>query len=220
MAPELEPTLQQLIDHFQRARQRDAEARTNLDQWFQRIQAALAAGYRARQELESLAYCVSEQDAAKQLRRGGAFQRLQHDAGSVAYRHRERLRPFFEALERGEARTVEQFIDWISKLTGFVLLDMQNEDKREQQERASGDPADIEPEAPTDRELSVDEQRALLADLYQRLEQEQFIVLLLVHYARLTQASAGKIMGMEEHNVRHRLRQIAAVIGQMREEKE
>lgn len=218
MAPDPEPTLHHLIDHFQRARQRDAEARASLDRWFQGVQTTLAAGHRARQQLESLAYCVSEQDAARQLRRGGAFQRLQHDAGSVAYRHRERLRPFVEALERGEARTVDQFVDWVSKLTGFVLLDMQNEDKREQQERASGDPADIEPEPPTDRELSVDEQRALLADLYQRLEQEQFIVLLLVHYARLTQASAGKIMGMEEHNVRHRLRQIAEVIGQMRDE--
>jgi DNA-directed RNA polymerase specialized sigma24 family protein len=218
VTPDQEPTLHQLIDHFQRARQRDAEARESLDRWFQRIQATLSTGYRARQQLESLAYCVSEQDAARQLRRGGAFQRLQHDAGSVAYRHRERLRPFFEALERGEARTVEQFVDWVSKLTGYVLLDMQNEDERERQERASGDPADIEPEAPTDRELSVDEQRALLADLYQRLDQEQFIVLLLVHYARLTQASAGKIMGMEEHNVRHRLRQIAKKIGEMRDE--
>ncbi len=220
MTPDQEPTLQQLIDCFQRTRQRDAEARANLDRWFQRVQAALGTSFKARQQLESLAYCVSEHDAARQLRRGGAFQRLQHDAGSVAYRHRERLRPFLEALERGEARTVDQFVDWVSALTGYVLLDMQNEDKREQQARASGDVADIDPEPQTDRELSLDEQRTLLADLYQRLDQEQFIVLLLVRYARLTQASAGKIMGMEEHNVRHRLRQIAEVIGQMRDENE
>lgn len=220
MASDQEPTLQQLIDHFQRTRQRDLEARASLDQWFQRIQAALAAGFQARQKLESLAYCVSEQDAARQMRRGGAFPRLQHDPGSVAYRHRERLRPFLEALEQGRARTVDQFVEWVSELTRFVLLDMQNEDNRERQERASGDPADLESEPQTDRELSVDEQRELLADLYQRLDHEQFIVLLLVHYARLTQASAGKIMGMEDHNVRHRLHQIAKAIGQMRGENE
>jgi DNA-directed RNA polymerase specialized sigma24 family protein len=215
---EQQPTLQELIDLFQRARQRDVEARVSLDEWFQRVRAVLLGGFQARQQLESLAYCVSEQDAARQLGRGGAFPHLQHDAGSVAYRHRERLRPFMEALARGEERTVDEFVSWVSTLTGYVLLDMQNEDNQEQQRRSTSDPADVDQHPPSDRELSADEQRALLAELYQRLEQDQFIVLLLVKYARLTQASTGQIMGMGEHNIRHRLQQIAQVIGQMREE--
>ena len=49
----------------------------------------------------------------------------------------------------------------------------------------------------------------------QALKSPQFIILLLVRYAGMTYANVGRLMGMEEHNVRFRLEQIARVVAQM-----
>ncbi len=214
MSESRQPSLPRLIELFERTRRRDPDARAELDEWFQHMRQAVIAGVGARQQLESLAYRVSEQDAARQIRPGGDFPRLRHDPGSVAYRHRQRFVPFLEALQRGEERTVEQFVSAVSGLTRYVLLDMQSEDDADPMQSATDDLAQIDP-GPADQEMSRDEQLALLADVYHRLTQEQLIILLLVRYAEMSQVSVARLMGMEEHHIAYRLREIARVVAEM-----
>jgi DNA-directed RNA polymerase specialized sigma24 family protein len=220
MSGDQQPDLAHLIDLFERTRGQDPVARSELSQWFQKARTAMAGGVQARHQLESLAYRVSEQDAARQMRPGGAFPRLHHDPGSVAYRHRQRLLPFLEALQRGEEKTVEQFVGAVSGLTRYVLLDMQQEDDAEPLRPVATDLAQADLAQAPDEEMSREEQLTLLADIYHRLSQEQFIVLLLVRYAGMTYANVARLMGMQEHNVAYRLEEIARVVADMGGEKE
>jgi DNA-directed RNA polymerase specialized sigma24 family protein len=219
MSQSRQPSLPRLMELFERTRRHDTDARAELDEWFQNVRRTVIAGVEARQQLESLAYCVSEQDAARQIRPGGAFPRLRHDPGSVAYRHRQRFVPFLEALQRGEERTIEQFVSAVSGLTRFVLLDMQSEDDAEPVQSATEDLAQSDT-VPADQEMSRDEQLALLADVYHRLTQEQLIILLLVRYTGMSQASVARLMGMKEHHVAYRLQQIARVVAEMQDRSE
>jgi DNA-directed RNA polymerase specialized sigma24 family protein len=215
MSDSQQPSLQALIDLFERMRQRDATARSELSQWFQHVRSAIVEGVQARHQLESLAYRISEQDAARQIRPGGSFPRLRHDPGSVAFRHNQRLGPFLEALQRGEDKTVDQFVSAVSVLTPYVLLDMQKEDAADPVQSPAEDLAQNDAGPAADQEMSREEQLALLGEIYGRLTQEQFIILLLVRYAGMTYANVARLMGMEEHNVRFRLEQIARVVAQM-----
>ena len=119
-----DPGYSTLVHLFEKAQKQDPAAREQLRDRFDHWAAEMWNGRQARQELGELAYRISSKQAAKKLGRGGRFDDLANDPGSVASLHWQKFQNFSDEIDRGTNKTIDDFIARINKLTECVLLDM------------------------------------------------------------------------------------------------
>jgi DNA-directed RNA polymerase specialized sigma24 family protein len=219
------PGMMEAAALFEAARRGDADARRALADWFDRVRVAMREGRVARLDLESTAYLAAERLASEKL--GGSWRSLEHDPASVATRHWERFRPFCDAIDQGQERTVDQMIAWVKELTRYVLIDLRRERDERREREGLGQPVEVledrrGPDSADPREAAgeeersadrLDDRRAVLRLVLDCLDKETFLVVVLHNLCNLPPAKVGEILGMTAYQVTEALRAAATAIG-------
>ena len=209
---------QTLIGLFERTQRRDQAARSELRGWFDGCVELMLEGREARRQLGMLAYLMAEKQAAKNLAPGGKFDDLPNDPKSVASRHWERFQPFCEDIERGEAKTVDDFVIRVNALTRYVLLDMTDElHKTRDHERPFDDESQVadvlgEEGPEDDSPESLEQKRALLRQIFQILPPHLFLVVVLNGFCRMKLKEIADILGKTTYYVKKDLDEASLLI--------
>jgi hypothetical protein len=214
--------LKTLVDLFEKTSRGDQSARVLLKDWFDARSATMRRGKEARQEMGTLTYLVAELQATRKLAPRGKYNDLSNDPASVASRHWQRFQAFCEDVEKGQAKTVDDFVIRVNALTEYVCLDLVIEKKADAATNlgAIGEVPDgvdlLEQEddgAEADYPEWLEEKRVLLRRIFHVLPPRLFIVLILKEYCHFKWTQMAEILGTTTHYVRRDYTEATKEIG-------
>ena len=208
-----------LIDLFELTRRGDQAAREELKGWFDGCVQSMLDGREGRRQIGMLAYLMAQKQASRKLAQGGRFDDLQNDPDSVASLHWQRFQPFCEDIERGEPKTVDEFVIRVNALTRYVLLDITKKTNKTRDQESPfddesqvADPLDDEGSEAESLE-SIEQKRALLRQIFQVLPSHLFLVVVLNGFCGMKLSEIADILGKTPYYVKEDLKKASFLIG-------
>ena len=210
-----EPDYDALVTLFERTSRHDPGSREELQAWYDERAAAMRRGRQARAELGLLAYLASDRQAGRNLGRGGQFDDLPNERGSVSSRGWIRFQRFTDRIDRGEQKTVDDFVCRVNRLTRAVLLDMARERRRRARDGRHLQPGDdvVRLDLPTpDPRLEHEEYLTTMCRLRQVLPPHLFFLVVLHYYYKKPQDEIADLFSSTAYYINLDLKRAKAIL--------